>query len=59
MLPSLGHFAVAIIGAGLAVGLFTVLNDRRAKEGKRATNPTIQLIIIIAIIMIFIGYLMG
>jgi hypothetical protein len=57
MLPSLTHFIIAIIGAGLAVGLFTFLNEKRTKEGKKNANPTTQLIIIIVIIILFIGYL--
>ena len=59
MFPSLGHFIITIIGAGVAVGLFTVLNEKRAKEGKTVANPTVQLIIIVVIILFFVGYLIS
>ena len=59
MLPSLGHFIITIIGAGIAVGLFTLLNEKRIKEDKKAASPTIQLIIIVVIILFFVGYLIS
>jgi hypothetical protein len=59
MYPTLIQFAIAIIGAGLAVGLFTIFNQNRLKEGKVAANSIVQFVIILGIIAFFVGYLIS
>ena len=57
MLPSLGTLIVILVGACLAVGLVTVLSEKQNKEGKTPVNPTLKIIIIVVIIMLFVGFL--
>ena len=59
MLPGLGNFFVAIIGACLLVGLVTILSERRARKKGKPLKPVIILIVIIAIIIFFAGYLVS
>jgi hypothetical protein len=59
MLPGLGQYTIAIIGACLLVGLVTIFGEKRTKEGKRPWNPYATIVIIIFIILIFIGYLIS
>ncbi len=59
MLPGLGQFTIAILGACLLVGLVTTFGEKRGKEGKRPLSPTVTIVIIIFIILIFLGYLIS